>query len=241
MLESVMLAIAFIESNLHHDIGVCDVAKAVSYSQFYFSREFARHTHISIYDYILKRKISESYKDLFHEKTKIVDLAFRYGFQSHEVYTRAFRKMFGENPSEATVYKPLAVFEPVDEPYLHFLSGLRFEITEKVIGDRFFEVHRVSPKMDFEGSHLVLLSQNNAFSYNYVFQGNLRCGESETLSFKLNTLKHKIRIFHADAQLAFRYFVDYLYDAAEMGSNFICIHREEDHTDIMLPYRSSRL
>lgn len=243
MLESVMQSIAFIESNLHHDIGVCDVANAVSYSQFYFSREFSKHTHISVYDYILRRKMSESYKDLFNKKTKIVDLAFRYGFQSHEVYTRAFRKVFGENPSEATVYKPLAVYEPIDEPYLIFLSGLHIEITDKPDGDCFFEVKRTSSvsELNFGGSYLVLLSQKNLFNLNCVFRGNLSCSESVFLSFRLSTLRQKIRIYHTDAKLAFRYFIDYFYDVDEMSSNFIIIQKEEDHIDIMVPNKPSHL
>jgi hypothetical protein len=33
--------------------------------------------------------------------------------------------MFGENPSEAAVFKPLAVFEAIDDRYLEFLYGLK--------------------------------------------------------------------------------------------------------------------
>lgn len=240
MLESILQGISFIESNLYNDIGVCDVANAVSYSQFYFSREFSKHTHISIYDYILRRKISESYKELFSRKTKIVDLAFRYGFQSHEVYTRAFRKVFGENPSEAAAYKPLAVYEPIDEAYLKFLCGLRVEIIDKLSEDSFFEVKCVSsaPELNAQGSYLVLLSQKNYFDINCVFRGNLSCGESEFLSFRLRTLRQKIRIYHTDARLAFRFFIDYFYDADEMSKNYIVIQNERDHIDIILPQSS---
>ena len=121
--DAVRKGIDYIEANLQNDIGVWDVANAVNYSQFYFSRQFSSHTHISIYDYILKRKLSESYKRLLAEKPRIVDLAVKYGFSSHEVYTRAFRKMFGQNPSEAAVYKPLLLYETIDDDYLRFLCG----------------------------------------------------------------------------------------------------------------------
>jgi len=237
MLESIMQSIAFIECNLHNDIGVRDVANAVSYSQFYFSREFSKHTHISVYDYILRRKISESYKDLFNKKTKIVELAFRYGFQSHEVFTRAFRKVFGENPSEAAVYKPLAVYEPIAESYLSFLSGLHIEITDKFNGDCFFEVTPISSvsELNFGGSYLMLLSQKNLYNLNCVFQGNLSCLKSEFPSFRLSALRQIIRIYHTDTKLAFRYFIDYFYDVDEMSSNFIVIQKEGDHIDIIVP------
>ena len=84
----VLQGIHHIEANLHERIGVSDVATAVSYSPFYFSRAFSAHAHISVYDYILRRKISEAYKELFSDRPRIVDLAIRYGFQSHEVFNR---------------------------------------------------------------------------------------------------------------------------------------------------------
>lgn len=231
MQESVMKGIAFIEANLQNGIGVCDVANAVSYSQFYFSREFSKYTHISVYDYILRRKISESYKDLFNVRSKIVDLAYRYGFQSHEVYTRAFRKIFGENPSEAVIYKPLAIYEPIDEPYLNFLNGLKVEIINKAIGDCSFEVNSVS-ELDDGSSFLVLLSKENLFNCNCIFQGNLKHGKNKYLFFKLSNLKHKIRIYHTDTKLSFRYFTDYFYDADDIGSNYVLINKENCYIDI---------
>lgn len=59
LLAAVRKSIEYIEENLQNDIGVCDVSAAVCYSQFYFSRQFSAYTHTSIYDYILKRKLSE--------------------------------------------------------------------------------------------------------------------------------------------------------------------------------------
>ncbi len=125
--SAVLKGLQYIEANLCKAIGVSDVADAAAYSQFYFAREFSRLTHISVYDYILRRKLSESYRELLQTRSKIVDLAFQYGFQSHEVFTRAFRKLFGETPSEVKICKPLLMFDPIDDEYLSFLSGLQIE------------------------------------------------------------------------------------------------------------------
>jgi len=232
--ESVLKSIAFIEANLHNNIGVLDVANAVSYSQFYFSREFSKYAHISIYDYILRRKVSESYKDLFNSESKIVDLAFRYGFQSHEVYTRAFKKVFDENPSEAAEYKPLAIYEPIDEAYLDFLYDLKIDIIDTTIAGCFLEVDSVA-EMNAESSTLVLLSKDNLLSYTSIIQGSLRYEESDFLSFKLSNLKHKIRIHHSHTTHSFRYFIDHFYDPKEISSNYILIKKEHDYIDIIVP------
>lgn len=233
-LEAVKKGIAFIEANLQHSIGVSDVADAVSYSQFYFSREFSRHTHITIYDYILRRKISEAYKYLFGTGGKIVDLAFRHGFQSHEVFTRAFRKMFGENPSEATIYKPLAVYEAIDDRYLEFLYGLRTEISEENAVACCFEIDAATNSEDYDCS-LMLLYKENLYNCKSVFNGYLTADESRGLTFRLNNLKKKIRVNHTDQKYAFRYFLDNAYDVGEMGCNYILLKREDQHLDFYIP------
>jgi AraC-like DNA-binding protein len=216
---------------------VLDVADAVSYSQFYFSREFSRHAHISIYDYMLKRKISEACKCLFATDIKIVDLAFWYGFQSHEVFTRAFRKMFGENPSEASFYKPFAIYEAIDDRYLEFLYGLKTELVEESIPACFFEVD-AGADTEAAGCSLMVLYKENFFDCKSVLKGELIVDESSSICFPLNNLRHKLRIYHTDEKYSFRYFLDNTYDASEMGGNYILIKEEDGHIDFYISRKS---
>jgi AraC-like DNA-binding protein len=234
--ESVKKSIEFIEANLLNDISVLDVANSVSYSQFYFSREFSRHTNISIYDYILRRKISESYKNLFQSDCKIVDLAFRYGFQSHEVFTRAFRKMFGENPSEAIIYKPFTIYEAIDEQYLDFLYALRVEVINEFVPDCFFEADTAAD-LDSDGNLLVQLSRHLLGSKS-IFTGSVMLEKSKLLSYEISNLKHEIRIHHNNTKLSFRYYIDNFYDSNKMESNYILIKKEKDYIDIIIPSRA---
>jgi AraC-like DNA-binding protein len=235
--ESVKKGIAYIESNLQSTIGVSDVADAVSYSQFYFSREFTRHTHISVYDYILRRKVSEAYKCLFGTGSKIVDLAFRFGFQSHEVFTRAFRKTFGENPSEAVLYKPLAIFEVIDSRYLDFLYGLKTAFPDETACDCFFE-----PAGGLRGTEdcsvLMHLGAENLFDCRNVFRGVLTTDDSPHLSFRLCRMKTKLRIFHTDEALAIRYFFDHVYNDSEMGGNYVLARKGPGCIDILISQKA---
>lgn len=235
--SAVAKGIAFIEANLLNEIGVSDVANAVNYSQFYFSREFTRHTDISVYDYILRRKLSESYKELFEKRPKIVDLACRYGFQSHEVYTRAFRKMFGENPSEAARYKPLAVYEAIDGLYLDFLSGLRVETTDGTLKDCRFEVTGASsaPEAGEKRTVLVLFAPDNPYRCSCFLNGELRGEDRGRLSFRFQTLRRRVRIHHADLRLSFRYYADNFHDGSLPGGNFLLLQPEKTHVDFWLP------
>ena len=237
MRDAVLRGIGFIEQNLHQDIGVCDVANAVSYSQFYFSREFSRAAQISIYDYILRRKISQSYQDLFNGREKIVDLAFRYGFGSHEVYTRAFKKMFGQNPSEATDFRPLAIYEVIDANYLDFLDGLRVEVFDRPAGDCSFAVNGVSDLSRPDGSFLVELSKENAYECGCSFRGEVQAQKSGLLAFELTGLKHLVRIHSDNAKFCFRYFLDLFYEPDGMSGNYILLQRANGLIDILVPQR----
>lgn len=235
ILDSIRKGIDYIEQHLESDIGVSDVANAVSYSQFYFSREFARYTHISVYDYIIRRKLAESYKRLFRERSKIVDIAFRYGFQSHEGYTRAFRKAFGENPSDAAIYKPFAIFEPIDEQYLRFLYNLKAERKDLTVAARYYFEVEAPAELNGEGCYLVLLAKDTLLSSKGILRGCLRTDEPVHLSFRLHTLRHAIRFLSEDTRHGFRYFLDNVYDSKSMCSNYILAEQATEWIDILTP------
>jgi len=233
--ESVRRSLAYIEAHLSEDIGVRDVADSVSYSQFYFSREFARYTHQTVYDYMMKRKISESYKRLFQEKLRIADLAFQYGFQSHEVYTRAFKKVFNELPSEAAIYKPLAVFEAIDDRYLAFLCGLRAERIHTPVPDCFFRVAKPAAASDPAASALIQLSDANPFEIERIFEGDLSSESSKRLAFRLTGLETVLRIHAADPSFSLRYFTEHAFNPSGLAANYILLKRGNQYVDILAP------
>ena len=91
-------AVEFIESNLKADIGVADIAGAVSYSLYHFCRMFNRVVHHTPYDYLMRRRLSESALELVETDKKIIEIAFEYRFNSPETYSRAFKRMFAMQP-----------------------------------------------------------------------------------------------------------------------------------------------
>jgi AraC family transcriptional regulator len=233
--DTLRKSIAFIEANLHNAIGVRDVADHAGYSQFYFSREFSKCLHISVYDYILKRKLSASYKDLFETGDKIVDVAFRYGFQSHEVYSRAFRKMFGENPSQAGTYKPLAVLQAVDDRYLSFLMEARIQQLDEAIKSSFFEINtRVGSQ---QSGCLRLLAKENCFDCVGMYHGSLRQREEGALAFRLGDARRVLRVEHADEAMAFRFFIEQSYEPDELTCNFILSEQTDSTIDYIVPVK----
>ena len=54
---------------------------------------------MSINEYVKNRRLSEANYDLLHGK-KVTDIAFKYGYQSMDGFTRAFKNWCGFLPSE---------------------------------------------------------------------------------------------------------------------------------------------
>ena len=99
-LDTMVTAVTFIEDHLQENIKVGDMADAVSYSLFHFCRTFNKIVHHSPYDYLIRRRLSESARLLLETEQRITDIAFTFQFNSLETYSRAFKRLFGQLPSE---------------------------------------------------------------------------------------------------------------------------------------------
>ena len=97
-ITSMFKAIEFIESNLKAGVTIADVAGAVFHSLYHFCRTFNRIVHHTPYDYLMRRRLSESALELVQTEKKIIDIAFDYRFNHPETYSRAFQRLFGLLP-----------------------------------------------------------------------------------------------------------------------------------------------
>ena len=93
-------AVDYIESNLREATTVADMADAVSYSLYHFCRTFNRATHHTPYDYLMRRRLSESAQALLQTDHKIIEIGLDYQFNSPETFSRAFKRMFGMQPNQ---------------------------------------------------------------------------------------------------------------------------------------------
>ena len=94
-LQVLQRVIAHIEEHLREDkpylLDNAALAKVAGLSVFHFLREFRAAAGLSAADYIRKRRISEIVKRMGEERP-MSDIAFEYGFNSKEHFTRAFEK-----------------------------------------------------------------------------------------------------------------------------------------------------
>ena len=87
----------FIDEHIEDKLFLDDIAKSIGYSPFYVSRMFSQKMGISIVSYIRMRKLQFAFSSLQKSKT-ILEVAYQYGFESHEGFTRSFKRFFGFSP-----------------------------------------------------------------------------------------------------------------------------------------------
>lgn len=88
----------WIESNLNEEPSLEGISRHVGYSSFYCSVKFHEMTGMTIKKYISSRKIALAAESLINSDLKIIDIAIRHGFSSHEAFTRAFTGFFNCSP-----------------------------------------------------------------------------------------------------------------------------------------------
>ena len=94
-------AIDYIENNLTKNINFEKVAKEVGMSPFYFHRIFSSIIGISPTTYIRNRRLTVAAQEISKNNENILEIALKYGFESHEAFSRAFKNFHGIVPKKA--------------------------------------------------------------------------------------------------------------------------------------------
>lgn len=99
--NSIQRAIDYMEEHMTEKIDYAEVAKQASSSVFHFQRVFSVLCGMTLGDYVRMRRLSLAANDLVAQNDKVIDIAFRYGYETPESFTRAFTNFHGITPTEA--------------------------------------------------------------------------------------------------------------------------------------------
>lgn len=99
--KQIQRVIDYIENNLTAEMDNAALAQIAGYSEYHFLRLFRRLVGVTPVDYVRKRRIAEIVREMIDGSEKpMSELAFAYGFNSKENFTRAFKKEHGILPTE---------------------------------------------------------------------------------------------------------------------------------------------
>lgn len=99
-IKSIQRAIDYIEAHLTEEISLEETARTAYSSPFHFQRVFSIMCGFTVGDYIRMRKLSLAAEELMHSDKKVIDIAFKYGYDTPESFTRAFTRFHGVTPKE---------------------------------------------------------------------------------------------------------------------------------------------
>ncbi len=99
--EKISRVCEYIEEHLDEDLTVEILSEVADFSKYHFHRQFSEYIGISVFKFIQQLRLKRaSYQLVYHADIKIIDIAMDANFEYPESFSRAFRKMFGQTPSE---------------------------------------------------------------------------------------------------------------------------------------------
>lgn len=99
-LESIRKSIDYMEEHLLTLEGAEEIADAVHMSSFYLQKGFKLMTGYSLAEYIRNRRLYLAALDAVANGGKVIDLAYKYGYDTPESFTKAFTRFHGLTPTQ---------------------------------------------------------------------------------------------------------------------------------------------
>ncbi len=93
--------IDYIEENLSGEIDLVTVSRLARCSIYHFQRVFSFVAEVPLSEYIRRRRMTLAAFELQNTAVKVIDVALKYGYDSHSSFTRSFQTIQGMTPSEA--------------------------------------------------------------------------------------------------------------------------------------------
>ena len=94
-------AINYIEEHLTEELDYEQIAKESFSSPFHFQRVFSILCGYTLGEYIRNRRLTLAGTELANTREKVIDVAYKYGYDNPESFTKAFQKFHGITPSQA--------------------------------------------------------------------------------------------------------------------------------------------
>lgn len=94
-----------IEERIREKLTVEALAQGVHFSKYHYQRMFREAVGDSVMGYVTRRKLALAAGELAETDSTVLEIALRYGYDSHEGFTRSFKSCMGVTPAEYRKYR----------------------------------------------------------------------------------------------------------------------------------------
>jgi AraC family transcriptional regulator len=129
----VLRSLEIIESRITEKLTVENIARSVYFSKYHYCRLFREIMGESVMDYVIKRKLTLAGRALLETDATILDIALKFGYDSHEGFTRSFKAYMGVTPTDYRKYNLSSIAQKtVKGKYTMLYSKCRDEIVREL-------------------------------------------------------------------------------------------------------------
>lgn len=102
--EPILKSLAMIEEKIREKLTVEGLARSLHFSRYHYQRLFREAVGESVMRYVARRRVFLAAEELAGSDLNILEIALRYGFDSHEGFSRSFKAYMGVTPAEYRKY-----------------------------------------------------------------------------------------------------------------------------------------
>lgn len=100
-ITGIQKAINYIEAHLTEELDYEAIARESFSSPFHFQRVFSILCGYTLGEYIRNRRLTLAGTELANTREKVIDVAYKYGYDNPESFAKAFQKFHGITPTQA--------------------------------------------------------------------------------------------------------------------------------------------
>lgn len=97
--EKINQILLYINENLTEDLSLDLLSARFYISKYYLNRQFKQFTGLSLYQYIMKKRLIVS-RNMLRSGVSVMDACLQCGFNDYSNFLKAFKREFGRNPKE---------------------------------------------------------------------------------------------------------------------------------------------
>jgi len=101
--ERINMVVDYIESRIENEEPIDEIAisKIAACSYGLFQGSFTQISGISLAEYVRRRKLTLAAYDLQNTNARVIDVAMKYGYQSADAFSVAFKRLHGISPVDS--------------------------------------------------------------------------------------------------------------------------------------------